>query len=271
MLDIELFVGDVAGDLCSSSWIGGSSCISLGVSSIGSSLLLIGGVSSGSSTIGTSGWFAVWSSIRSTTGESAFVVLSNVVVSRKTTSICRIGGCIGKSSAELLSRVVLSWFGWFQILFTILSSLGVSFITPWGRLCTGWEYEHDGWFACVDSLLSFMKSLGSEEVTIANGGVLGDSVSILWILKVGENFSFALLTDVKLLLSEELEYFSLRLHFWFPRLLQCRGFRFLIKYARAGGLREACFGVFDPLGSLGAPWGFVRRCLWAYLFMCLLA
>ena len=81
MLNIELFVGDVAGVLCSSSWIRGSSCISLGVSSIGSSLL-IGGVSSGSSTIGTSGWFAVVSSIRSTTGTSAFVVLSDVVVSR---------------------------------------------------------------------------------------------------------------------------------------------------------------------------------------------
>ena len=48
-------------------------------------------------------------------------------------------------------------------------------------------------------------------------------------------------------------------------MLQCSGFRFLIKYARAGGLRDACFGVFDPLGSLGAPWGLVRQWLWAYL------
>ena len=55
-----------------------------------------------------------------------------------------------------------------------------------------------------------MKSLGSKRVTISNGGVPGDSGSILWISTVGENFSFALLTDVKLLLLEELEYFSLR-------------------------------------------------------------
>ena len=55
-----------------------------------------------------------------------------------------------------------------------------------------------------------MKSLGSEEVTISNGGVPGDSGSILWILTVGENLSFAVLTDVKLLLSDELEYLSLR-------------------------------------------------------------
>ena len=141
--------------------------------------------------------------------------------SRLTTSI--VCFCfLGEFSVEVSSMVtiVMSFVGdcseldcsRFQMLLTIISTLVVDFMIPFGWVTFGSAvYEHDGSFEFLGEFdrFEFKKSFGIDDATISYD-VPGESEGILNTLKVGENFKVVVSSEVMLLFSEELEYRSFR-------------------------------------------------------------
>ena len=267
-LEIELLAGDVDGDLCSSSLAGVVVAISF-VSFV--SFVFCTWWSFGWSFTGacSSIMFSELSSLIVIIVVSAVFAISEVVESRYTTSTFLIGGWIGKSSVELISRPVLSWLGWLHIFSTSLSHFGVDFMMPWGSFRDGGEYELEVCCWLVGSFDSIIKSCGSDDVMISKCFVPGDSDWMLWILTVGENLSLFLLTDMKLLFSDELEYSSFRSGFDFASRDCCRAaaFDFNSNVEASDGFVNLVFAFFSHWGLwgfqgdlfLGACW---RCCFW---------